>query len=327
MLTVCIPAYIHAAYTLEAARSLLSSVDDFELLVVDDFYRLVAGSPAQVAAQELLDLLANDKRAKSFQNDQQIPIYENWNRMVDRASRPFVKLMGADDRVTPQDVRRILEILNSHIDATAHGHLARIINAEGKIIRIHAPYVQNAKGPLCTTGKQAIKLKLAQIARLREPACNIFSKEAWRAVGGYPQDVRFRSDVTFNTKLLQHGKCYFWSEHLAELRRHAESDGMTLPAEMAAAELSDLINELYEALGSDLTQQDKRNGEAWHLYRLIELVGQRYRHEPLAGLRFILDNRRTGRLSASTAVDAFSIAWRRLRTGDVQRTVRRGLAQ
>lgn len=322
MLSICIPAYIHSQFTLEAARSLLACQEDFELIVVDDFYRIERGSPDRRAAEELLDLLANDSRTKSFSNTQQLPIYDNWNRTVDRASRPFVKLMGADDKVTPKDVHRILEILKTHTDATVHGHLARIIDADGLLIRLQAPYVHDGNGPMRVSGKEALKLKLAQVARLREPACNVFAKEAWRVVGGYPQDVRFRSDVTFNTRLLQYGTAYLWSEHLADLRRHAGSDGRTLPADMAARELGDLIDELYTAIGSELTQQDLRNGEAWHLYRLVELAGQRYHREPVMALRFILGNRRADRVSLKTAVDALAIVWRRLRTGDVQHTLK-----
>jgi len=322
MLSICIPAYIHSQFTLEAAKSVLAGQEDFELIVVDDFYRLENGTPEQRAAEELLDLLANDARASSFSNLQQIPIYDNWNQTVDRASMPFVKMMGADDKVTPRNVCRILEILKTHSDATVHGHLARIIDADGHVTRLQAPYLLNGSGPMRVAGKQALKLKLAQVARLKEPACNVFSKDAWRAVGGYPRDVRFRSDVTFNTRLLQHGTGYLWSEHLADLRRHASSDGRTLPAEMAARELGDLIDELYAALGPDLAQADLRNGEAWHVYRLVELAGQRYRREPLMALRFILGNRRVGRVSVQTAVDAIAIVWRRLRTGDVQNTLK-----
>ncbi len=322
MLSICIPAYIHSEFALEAVRSVLASQEDFELIVVEDFYRLVKGSQEQRAAEELLDRLANDSRAKSFGNTEQIPIYENWNRTVARTSRAFVKLMGADDRLGPQDINRILNILKTHKDATVHGHLARIIDANGQLIRLQAAYVHESNGPMRVSGKQALKLKLAQVARLKEPVCNVFTKEAWTAVGGYPQDVRFRSDVTFNTRLLQHGTCYLWSEHLADLRRHARSDGMTLPAEMAARELGDLIDELYAALGPDLTQQDLRNGEAWHLYRLIELAGQRYRRDPLMALQFILENRRAGHVSIKTALDSLAILWRRMKTRDVQNTLK-----
>lgn len=322
MLSICIPAYIHSQFALEAVKTMLDGQEDFELIVVDDFYRLTDGSPEQQAAEELLDLLANDPRAKSFRNSQQFPIYDNWNRTVDHASMPFVKMMGADDKVTPQDIHRILDILKTHRDATVHGHLARIVDADGQVIRLQAPYLHSGSGPIRVSGKHALKLKLAQVARLREPACNVFTKEAWRTVGGYPQNVRFRSDVTFNTRLLQYGTGYLWSEHLADLRRHAGSDGRTLPAEMAARELGDLIDELYAALGSDLTQEDQRNGEAWHLYRLVELAGQRYQRDPVMALRFILGNRRTGRVSVKTAVDTLAIVWRRLRTGDVQRTLK-----
>ena len=323
MLSICIPAYIHSQFTLEAVKTMLAGQEDFELIVVDDFYRLAHGSPEQAAAEELLDLLTNDPRATSFSNREQIPIYDNWNLTVGRASMPFVKLMGADDRITPRDLRRLLEILTSHEDATVHGHLARIIDGNGQTIRLQAPYVHAAQGAMRVSGKRAVSLKLAQIARLREPACNVFSKHAWQAVGGYPRDVRFRSDVTFNTRLLQHGTGYLWSEHLVDLRRHAGSDGRTLPAEMAARELGDLIDELYAALGADLTPQDQRNGEAWHLYRLVELAGQRYRREPVKAMRFILGNRRTDAVSLKTAVDSLAIVWRRLRTGDVQNTLRR----
>lgn len=323
MLSICIPAYIHSEFTLGAAKSILAGNEDFELIVVNDFYRLPAKSPEKHAALELLDLLASDPRAKSFSNSHAIPIYANWNKTIEHAERPFIKMLGADDMVGPEDIKRILEILGTYKDATAHGHLARIINSQGQLIRYQAPYIINSTTPIRLTGRPALKLKLAQVARLKEPACNIFLKSAWRAIGGYPENVRFRSDVTFNIRLLQHGTCYFWNEYLADLRRHEGSDGRTLPAEMAACELSDLIDELYEAIGSDLTDADRRNGEAWHLYRLIELTAQRYRKKPMMALQFILKNRRPHAITFKNVADTLSILKRRLKTGDVQQTLKR----
>ena len=81
------------------------------------------------------------------------------------------------------------------------------------------------KGHIFVTGAEALKAKIRQQVRFKEPACNFYLKNAWEKIGGYDTKFRFTFDIYFNAKMMSAFKSTLWNEYLVELRRHNDSDG------------------------------------------------------------------------------------------------------
>jgi hypothetical protein len=198
--------------------------------------------------------------------------------------------------------------------------LARIIDQAGNILRLQRPYTHSGDN-FETNGVQALKLKLQQVARFKEPACNVFTKAAWQRAGGYSTRFRFCFDLDFNVRVMRDNPCCLWNDFIVDLRRHAESDGAKFPADLAARELRQLIDHIYGYLGPAMTPADKVAGEAWYVYRLVELGLARFRASPRQFVDFLIKNRIASHLTPGVMARAASTVVRRAWLKDVQYTL------
>jgi len=320
MLSICIPAYKYVRYSMEAVRSILAQDVDVELIVAEDFVLVARDDPEYPYIEAARELFHGDSRVRCLSNAAPLPIQQNWNHTVAQATRPYVKLMGADDRIAPGGLARLEQRLRQVPEAIFHGHLARIIDSDGQHLRDQQPYTLHGEG-FRTAGKQALKLKLRQVARFKEPVCNAFSREVWERLGGYGDNYRFCFDVAYNSRVMASGSCCLWNDYIAEMRRHGGSDGAKLPADLAVADLRRLINEIYGVIGEQLTRSDQGYGEGWYLYRVFELAVARYRSEPWQLLKFFFGHLAEAQHKSAAMARAAAIVYRRLARRDVQLTL------
>jgi glycosyltransferase involved in cell wall biosynthesis len=275
--------------TYEAVKSVLQQDEEVELVVLDDFY-LVEPSVENLSKIDLLnEYLRSDNRVKHVSNKRLLPIQDNWNKAVSICSGRYIKLMGADDRMLPNCISKMHEMIRERPRVFFHGHLAHVINSSGFFIRKQQPY-GNLFSNRTIIGAEALKAKLRQQVRFKEPACNFYLKSAWEKVGGYDKKFRFTFDIHFNSKLMANTPSMLWNEYLVELRRHQSSDGSQLPASMALAELNDLIEEIFVMLGSNVTFGDRLAAEGWMQYRVIELTAQRLGYRPSEAFKLLTGN-------------------------------------
>ena len=321
MLSICIPAHTYVDYTAEAVSQLLKEQEDFEVIVVEDFDLLDTTPETRRRVEYARSILASDSRVVWHRSDVRRPIQENWNFTVSLANREYVKLMGADDRVCPGGIGKIHEMIRAEPAARFHGHLARVIDEKGRVIRVQRPYARS-RHSICIGGSDALRSKLRQIARFKEPACNVYAKETWQSVGGYSARYRFCFDIEFNVNVMRQNACCLWNEYVVELRRHAGSDGATLPADLALDDLRGLVNDIYVHLGNALTPADRASGEAWVGYRTLELGIARYRSDPLRLFSFLRANFGKSSLDAPVLLRLCGMLARRVCFQDVQRTLK-----
>ncbi len=289
MISICIPAYKYVQLLPEAIVSILDQDEDIEVIVLEDF-DLIAPHEAK---QELIDkarqLLSSDRRIKWHRNNYSLPIQDNWNKTVSLASGPYIKLMGADDRLLPGSIMKMKEMIKQSPKAALHGHLAYVIDENGKFVRAQRPY--NSKVDcIDISGATALKGKLRQKIRFKEPVCNLYQKSSWQAVGGYDTKFRFLADIYFNFKLMSHFHSVLWNYYLVDLRRHQSSDGARLSSELALKELKVFVQTIIDKLGDEATVFDKAAGRGWVLYRLIELFSQRVSRTPIEVTQLLRDN-------------------------------------
>lgn len=312
MLTICIPTYNYAHYLPYAIRSCLSQDADFELIVADD--------NSTDRTESLKEQFVGDSRVRWCSNSgPRLPIQQNWNRAVALANRPYVKILPADDMLKPGSISTFFEMIKQHPDICLHGHLAEVIDADGMVVRRHVPF-DSAREILFVSGSQALKGKLRQQIRFREPVCNFFKKSAWEAVGGYRESYRFVFDVYLNITLSHRYPSALWNRYLAQVRRHASSDGSVLAADLALDNLQSLVNEIQRLLGNDLTFLDREAARGWLTYRMLELAGQRFKRTPMQSATLLLKH--LGWIMDPTAAYyAFRLVRNRLLRGDVQQRI------
>ena len=289
MISICIPAYKLVSLTHEAVASILRQDADVELVVLDDFY-LLESTPENLREIEALrEYLHADQRVKCFTNEKLLPIQDNWNKAVSLCTGNYVKLLGADDRMLAGSVQKMYQMIAEQPEIDFHGHLANVIDAEGSLVRQQRPYgVTFVNRSL--TGVEALKGKLRQQVRFKEPACNFYKKQAWEKVGGYEDKYRFAFDVHFNVKMMSACTSMLWNEYLVELRRHQSSDGAQLPATLALADLQGVIEQILRALGSECSTADRAAASGLLQYRVIELAAQRARGQPKDIARLVASN-------------------------------------
>ena len=289
MISICIPAYKHVALTYESSLSVLNQNADVELVVLDDFYLVESSHEIRKSIEALRDLLHSDPRVKCYSNEKQLTIQDNWNKAVSLCTGSYVKLIGADDKMLPGSITKMQSMILDQPTVEFHGHLANIIDAQGNLVRRQREYSdQFVKRPL--SRGEALKGKLRQQVRFKEPACNFFHKNAWQKVGGYGTKFRFVFDVDFNCRLMYSSTSMLWNETLVELRRHQASDGAQLPATLALLDLAGLAEVIMSLLGPSCTRQDRAAADGWVLYRLIELLAQRGRNRPSEMLKLLSAN-------------------------------------
>lgn len=289
MISFCIPAYKHVALTHEAAKSILQQDEDFELVILEDFYLLEPTSENLHEIESLRDYIHADKRVKCFSNDKLLPIQDNWNKTVSLCTGSHIKLIGADDKMMPGGIVKMSTMIREQPKVAFHGHLANIIDSSGVVIRQQRSYGKNfIVRPV--NGAEALKGKLRQQIRFKEPACNFYLKSAWEKVGGYDKHYRFTFDLLFNVKMMSGFTSMLWNEYLVELRRHQASDGAQLPASLALADLQGVVGEILQMLGPECTVFDRAAASGLLQYRVIELVMQRVKNQPKEMLKLLAGN-------------------------------------
>jgi muconolactone delta-isomerase len=253
---------------------------------------------------------------KVFRNPQRVAIQENFNRAVALSTRPWVKMLHADDALLPGAISAFERMIRAVPHARFHGFLAEIIDGAGRSTRRQRTFIESGE-PVHMAGRAAIRAKLRQQARFREPSCNLYFKEAWREVGGYETKYRFMADIHFNIKLMSRVPTVLWSEHLVQLRRHAYSDGARLPASLAMRELTALTEEMLGYLGADADYSDRSAAIGWRAYRLIELAAMRLKVGRMEVIHLLWEHG-ASLLDPMGALYAARLLRNRLCFGDVQ---------
>jgi hypothetical protein len=290
---------------------------DFELVVLDDFYLNELTQENRHATESLREYLCADKRVKCFSNDKPLTIQDNWNKTVSLSTGNYIKLMGADDKIMQDGIVKMENMIRTYPLIAFHGHLANIIDSGGAVLRQQQPYGKNyTNRPI--TGAEALKGKLRQQVRFKEPACNFYLKSAWEEVGGYDNKFRFAFDVHFNVKMMSGFSSILWNEYLVYLRRHPASDGAQLPVSLALADLRGVLDEILKILGSESTVTDRAAASGLLEYRVIELLIQRINSQPVDVIKLFLNN---FSLFLNNPISYFymtKLLWSRGVTGDVQ---------
>jgi glycosyltransferase involved in cell wall biosynthesis len=317
MISICIPAYNYINYLPQTIESCLSQDEDFELVILDDFSLFNFKEFSIDDIKNLREKYSRDPRVKWYVNDFTLPIQANWNKTISLSSRPYVKLMGADDRLQSGSISRLYEMIRMCPEVDFHGHLARVVDADGSEVRKQNQYTTGSS-PVKISGVSALKGKLRQEVRFKEPVCNLFKRSAFEKVGGYSDKYRFCFDIYFNTQIMAICECALWNDCLVDLRRHSDSDGAKLPAMLALSDLQGIVSEILFTLDKEAIFSDEVAADGWLLYRLIELTAKKITSNPKETLKMVYENPSIILKGPLVYKQAFKLVISRLLRGDIQ---------
>jgi len=100
----------------------MQDIDGLEILVVDDR-----------SQDNVLDIVAgySDPRLRIIRNDENVGIFGNFNRCIDLARGPFLRILCNDDRLTEGCLKREVEFLEDNPDVSVLFSKGRRITREG----------------------------------------------------------------------------------------------------------------------------------------------------------------------------------------------------
>ena len=123
LVTICIPTFDRLHYLKESVASALAQTyDDIEVIIGDDG----TSHPIQQWGEKTAD---QDNRVRYQRNSHNLGLAGNWNALADAAQGEFIVIIGDDDRLLPDFVRRMVDVILPDFQVAFSNHY--LINDSG----------------------------------------------------------------------------------------------------------------------------------------------------------------------------------------------------
>jgi glycosyltransferase involved in cell wall biosynthesis len=211
--SVCIPVYNGERFLAQTIRSVLSQTyRDFELVLLDN-----------ASTDRTAEIVASftDPRIRVERNTATVPQAANFNRAVDHCRTPLVKLVCADDLLSPRCLEFQVPPMVADPRIALVASRRDMIDESGRVI---AP--RRGMGGL--SGMHSKVDVVRQVVRnggnpLGEPAGVMFRREDFHAVGGWQAEHSYLLDLDLWIRLLRRGEFFGLRESLAAFRIGSET--------------------------------------------------------------------------------------------------------
>ena len=125
--SVCIPVFNMAAFIGKAIDSVLAqSFSDFEVVVCDNC--------SSDGTREILENYS-DPRVKVFYNETNIGMTGNFNRVLEKSSGTYIKILEADDMLFPEALSWGVLMFEENPSVGLLSMEREVINTDGRILR------------------------------------------------------------------------------------------------------------------------------------------------------------------------------------------------
>jgi len=225
--SVCIPVYNGAAHLRECLLSVAAQEGvGLEVVVRDDGSKDGSLELVESLAREFPEVEWNIAR-----NAANLGMVGNWNACLMAAKGEFVKMMGQDDLLETNCLKKQVEALQENPTANLCVSAANLYSARSA--RLFSKRRHWSEG--WHSGNEII-LDCARRAYnpLGEPVTGLARRESMLARGGYDATLRYWVDVDMWFQLIQNGGCVILREALCGFRIHRGAASFTLQGDSYA---------------------------------------------------------------------------------------------
>ena len=225
LISICIPCYNGERFIARTLESVLNQTfGNFQLLISDN--KSTDGTLSVIRTYR-------DPRIKVVQNESNLGLERNWNKVLSMASGRYVKLLCADDLLYPECLSRQAEILEN----AGHGRAVLAI-CNRNIIDARDSVVLRRKLPFrrgLVSGKKLIRTCVRLGTNLiGEPAVGLFRREVLGRIGAWVPANPFVIDLAFWAEILKHGDAFIDPDCHAAFRIFGETASATIGLRQAA---------------------------------------------------------------------------------------------
>lgn len=236
LVSVCIPAYQAETHLAQTLRSVLAQTyPRLEILVLDN--ACTDATPQILAGFD-------DPRLRVVRNETVLPLADNWNHLVALARGELVKVVCADDLVHP-------DIVSQQVAVLVENPQVALVSCRRHLISERSSVLAARRGLAGLTGLHSGRTTVRRVVRhggnpIGEPACALFRRDHFDAVGGFDASLVFPMDIDLWVRLLRHGDFFGMAQALAAFRAGTGS----ISSNLSAAQYADQ-RKLTDRIGSD----------------------------------------------------------------------------
>ncbi|MGA2969853.1 MAG: glycosyltransferase family 2 protein [Acidimicrobiales bacterium] len=219
-ISVGIPAHDNATTIGETIASLRGQThESWECFISCD-------SDSRATYEVARTAIASDERFTLSNSTQNAGVAGNWNAVLDRATRPYFKLLCADDVLYPTALESQRTALMENPSATLCTGRRTVIGANGRII-------QKDRGIKGTIGLLRLDDVIAMILKsgtnpFGEPSFALYRTEALKRAGGFSSTWQYTIDLASYVEVLKLGALVSVDETVGQFRVSPSSWSSTL---------------------------------------------------------------------------------------------------
>src|SRR5262245_18237381 len=207
-ISVILPVYNGEAWLEQCIRSVFNqTLTDFELLVGDD--------ASTDRSRGILADLSYNSRLHVFEFDQNVGLFGNLNRLLEKSNAPIVRFLCQDDLLEQNCLAQEVAYFESHPDVVMSICSYHFINDESHVIAEHknTPYIVDSE--LCLQ-------MLIYYGCIAGTLSNVSARRAIHAQAGrFSESFRFAGDYEMWVRLCRFGTVAERCDRLIRLRQHA----------------------------------------------------------------------------------------------------------
>ncbi len=271
----------------QAIKSCLSQTyENLEIIILNN-------APSQVLGDEIekIVLSFDDKKIKYFRNEIQIPIVNNWNKVLSLSTGKYFSILCDDDYWDNNYIESVIRLAMKYLQVSVFHTRTIIVDDSGKMKRI---------SPACPEHEDVLDFIFNRIAKGREHFLSDFlvKTESLKQIGGF---VNMHSgwgsdDLTWIYLAKENGivslqmPLYYYRESILSVTNKMFSDNKIKTTNVYFEKIKDFVTELSVESNEILSLKKKMVLDCWEKSRIDKIKGIHFEYLRKRKLPLIIYN-------------------------------------